>query len=518
MTYHHGWLAAALLFSAVTISPANEPAVVLPQTLVKNLPSDQHQLRDQAIAELARAGGHSLPALLTAAQSPDPELSWRATETLQIVCATVDLADEAAIKSALVKYSRSSQASEAAIAAKLLRQWPVFRHHFAAAQLEQLGAEIADVPDQQMLQAAPAGGLVPAAPFPAGMGGFFGGVAPGVAEPVEVIDEFEEKPAKKPLFAGLLKAVGRALGEVKEGEAVAAEEALEVIEEVVADDEAAEEAVDVDPAAIEIGLEEVVADDVVFVPGGGFGFGGGGFAFAFGRGGAFGGGGFAARPVAVTSWPSAQATSGDEEYLQPGSLRIGRMWRGSDRDLVYLSRLQQIHTVILRDAPLTDAALAQLAKLPSLTQLRIVNTRVSSAALLKLRQQRPQLAILVNSPAVLGVAGSDVAQGLLVQQVTPETGARRAGLDEQDIITKVGGLKVSGINDVTLALYDKQPGTKVAIEYLRGGKRQSVEVELSSREVVDPTPVASSYPGSYPQPVHHFGRGFHVAPAMIMVD
>lgn len=502
MTHHHGWLAAALLLAAVTISPAKEPATVPPPALVKNLISDQHHLREQAIAELARAGGASLPALLAAAQSADPELSWRATEALQIICSTIDLAEEAAVKSALMKYSRSSLASEAAIAARLLRQWPVFRHHYAAAQLEQLGAEIADVPDQQMLQAAPA-----AVPMPAGIGGFFG----GVAEPVEVLDELEEKPAKKPLFAGLMKAVGRALSEVHEAEAVAAEDVLEAVEEIVVD----EVAVDDDPDVVEVDFADL-GDEIAFVPGGGIGFGGG-FAFAFGRGGGgFGGGGFAVAPVAATSWPGVQATSDGEEQLRPGTLRIGRMWRGSDRDLVYLSRLQQIHTVILRDAPLTDPALAQLAKLPSLTQVRIVNTRLSSAALLKLRQERPQLAILANGPAVLGIAGSDVAQGLLVQQVTPETGARRAGLDEQDIITKVGGLKVRGINDVMLALYDKQPGAKVAIEYLRGGKRQTVEVELSSRAEVDSNPVASTTQGTYPQPVHHFRRGFHIAPAMIM--
>ena len=75
-----------------------------------------------------------------------------------------------------------------------------------------------------------------------------------------------------------------------------------------------------------------------------------------------------------------------------------------------------------------------------------------------------------------------------------------------------------GINDVMLALYDKQPGAKVPVDYVRGGKQQTVEVELSSREEVNPTPVASNYQGSYPQPVHHFMRGIHVAPAMFMPE
>ncbi len=336
------------------------------------------------------------------------------------------------------------------------------------------------------------------------------------------------KPAKKPLFAGLLKAVGRALGEVQADEAAATEEVLEVFEEIVVDEAADLEAVDVDPAAVEVELEEF-AEEILVVPGGGIGFGGGfrgdggfggGFAIAFGRGGgAFGGGGFIAPPVAVISSSGVQVTSEDEEQLQPGTVRIGRMWRGSEGDLIYLSRLQQIHTVILRDAPLTDAALMQVAKLPSLTQLRISNTQVSSATLLKLRQQRPQLAIIVNPSAALGVAGSDGPQGLLVQHVTPETGARRAGLDEQDIITKVAGMKVRGINDVMLALYDKQPGAKVSIDYLRNGKRQTVEVELSSREAVETATVSSTTQNGYSQPVHHhFMRGIHVAPAMFMPE
>jgi hypothetical protein len=443
---------------------------------------------------------------LAAAQSPDPELSWRANEALELVCTTISLAEESAVRSALVKARRSSVPSEAAIATRLLRQWPVLRHHYAAAQLEALGAEIVDFPYQQLLQATPAVRPVPEAVI---------GAVFEAAEPV-IIEEAEDKPAKKPLFAGLFKAVGRALGDVREIEADATEEVLQTFEQIVEEEDAVEEE----------GVEE---EEEVALPAGDAGavevLGAANVGFMmvhlapFGRGGFGFGGGFMPARVIDHAAPVGESVSTQEEQLRPGTLRIGSTWRGSDRDLICLSHLQQIHTVIVRDAPLTDAALAQLAKLPSLTYLVIDDTRFSSEALHRLRQQRPQINVSVNPQVVLGVAGSSAPQGLLVQKVTPETGARRAGLDEQDIITKVGGLKVSGINDVMLALYDKQPGAKVVVEYLRGGKRKTVEVELTSREVTDSAPAASTTGSAEAFSLPPILRGsLEIGPGGIIID
>jgi S1-C subfamily serine protease len=109
------------------------------------------------------------------------------------------------------------------------------------------------------------------------------------------------------------------------------------------------------------------------------------------------------------------------------------------------------------------------------------------------------LNITAIGPAVLGVTGADHPQGFLVQAVTQETGARRAGLDEQDIITRLDGLKVKSFSDVTLALFDKRPGAKVQVEYLRGGKRHTVGVVLTDRESVP-----DAAPAPYSQPVQMY--------------
>jgi hypothetical protein len=163
-------------------------------------------------------------------------------------------------------------------------------------------------------------------------------------------------------------------------------------------------------------------------------------------------------------------------------LRIDSDWRGGDDDLRFVGQLQGVYTVSIRDADLTDRALVHLAKLATLNRLEIIGTRMTGAGLVKLRQQRPNLTIVARGSAVLGVAGVDHPQGMLVSEVIGETGARRAGIMEEDIITKIGNAPVRNFSDLVLALYDKSEGQRVKIELVRGGKPQSCDITLTSRE------------------------------------
>jgi hypothetical protein len=506
------WLA---VHAALAQSPA--PGEKQAGEWVRELTSDRHRARDRALVELARSGASAVAPLLTASAAKDPELAWRAAEALLVLGQTADNASEAAIKRELLKAGRASNASEAAVAKKLLAQWPVLRHHYAAAQLEMLGAQVVDNPFTPTTEVIPGpGGFIPAG------GVFFAGIMPALAddgdemiveepvveEAIEVVEELAEAtaevPEEKPLFGDLIKVIGRAAGKAIRDEDAAGEALGERIVEAMLKDvarprvaardvefleEPPAEAVDVDGidlvADVEF-LEKRVIDEGVDV---------------------------------IHTVPIGTDEPAETDQLQPGTLLIGKEWRGGDAGLEYVAQLQQIHTVILRDAPLTDAALTQLRKLASLSQLRVQRTRLSSAALVKLRHQRPGMTITAVGPAMLGVAGSDHASGLLIQQVTPETGARRAGLDEQDIITKIEGLKVSSFNDVTLALYDKVPGGKVKVEYLRDGKRRLVDVVLNDREtgvgVVQPNTGGAVHPAHIHTIFRGFGGGMRVPFRMI---
>jgi hypothetical protein len=602
VAHHRKWLVGAIILaggfahSAAAEQPAPPSARVA--ELVQQLKSDQHAARERAVLELAVVGPESVPSLVTTAASKDLESAWRALETLQILSRSADVATAKKVHTELSGLSRSADKAEAGIAQRLLREWPALRHNYAVGQLELLGAEIAEIPAEQMIPmqpaAVPAVGPGPAIPF----GGFFGGLLPGlggmdgpapVVEAIEVVeaevipaDDIERlvevgDPAPKAggfkLVEKLIRALGGAakpdadierlpdeiivepeevivepfLPEIADpglepvGPAIAVPDVAEpgaAIEEDAVEPDADEaraeepakakadakpEAADEKPADVEDAAagveklakpaeapapdtdepvsetkpeapqtEEAKPADVEFIeeaPAGGVpiamdaveGFIGIGGRMMFRGGGMMMGG---------WSVPYQPAEPVDTETLQPGMMRLGKEWRGGDTGLEFASELQQVHTLILNDAPITDATLSKLRGMNSLSQLKVNGTRLTSAGLLKFHQQRPNVNITAVGPAALGVSGTDHQQGFQIQAVAPETGARRAGLDEQDIITKVAGFKVRGLSDITLALYDKQVGTTIQVEYVRGGKRKTVVVTLTEREAA-PTPVAS---------------------------
>src|SRR5699024_1764685 len=60
--------------------------------------------------------------------------------------------------------------------------------------------------------------------------------------------------------------------------------------------------------------------------------------------------------------------------------------------------------------------------------------------------------------------------------------AGKAGLREGDLITKIDGVRVRKISDLTSYIGTKRPGDKVQINYLRDGKEKITKVKLSEYE------------------------------------
>jgi hypothetical protein len=504
-------LSVAIIVNAGQAAPpsvaANADAEI--EKLIALLDADQPSARDAALVELVQKGNAVAPALLQAAASANLETSWRAEEALRLVCRTIDVKAAAALRSQLIVIAKKKNAPEAAVAGRLVKFWRFFRHDYAAAQLEARGAQIADAPIHPQSLAEPATAVgVP------GLGGIFMGgkarlVEPAVFEDLavevlaadeeavkeeetpddekEIDKEEESKPAdddkEKPKgvgLRGLFKVLERAA--VKVGKVgLAADEAIgKVFEkkmdrelrrlEAVFDGEAAAdvEILEAAPAVKEVAplvLEGFIA------PGG---FGGGGLAPWM-----VGGGGIASMPM--WTYADGEMVVSASTNLSPGTLRIDESWRGSDRDLGFLAELQGIYTVILSSPTLTDAALAHLARLPSLQRLEVAGTKMTGAALVKLRHQRPSLTIVARGPAVLGLACVDHPQGVQARQVIAETGARRAGISEGDIITKVNGQRIVNFPEMVLALFDKRAGETVTVEYRRGASLLTCTVTLTDR-------------------------------------
>jgi S1-C subfamily serine protease len=123
--------------------------------------------------------------------------------------------------------------------------------------------------------------------------------------------------------------------------------------------------------------------------------------------------------------------------------------------------------------------------------------------------------------AFLGVSGTDVTpalakavslpvdHGALVQQAYPGGPAARAGLQGGqtqatvggqpialggDIIVKVNGKDVQGMDDVVNAVNDSQVGDQITLTVMRDGKQQDIKVTLGDR----PTKIQDSNTGTVP--------------------
>ncbi|MEP7165924.1 MAG: PDZ domain-containing protein [Ferruginibacter sp.] len=87
-----------------------------------------------------------------------------------------------------------------------------------------------------------------------------------------------------------------------------------------------------------------------------------------------------------------------------------------------------------------------------------------------------------NSGAFLGVTTEKDEKGAKINEITEESAAAKAGLKEDDIITKIGDTKIDGPESLSKAITAKKPKDEVKISYLRDGKERSVKVTLQERK------------------------------------
>jgi Do/DeqQ family serine protease len=93
----------------------------------------------------------------------------------------------------------------------------------------------------------------------------------------------------------------------------------------------------------------------------------------------------------------------------------------------------------------------------------------------------------------------DNAQGALVNAVTPDSPADKAGMQRGDVITAVNGRTVQDSNSLRNEISEMMPGTNTKLTLLRNGKEQTVDVTLAelqpSRTSGDDTGEAGSGSG-----------------------
>lgn len=81
--------------------------------------------------------------------------------------------------------------------------------------------------------------------------------------------------------------------------------------------------------------------------------------------------------------------------------------------------------------------------------------------------------------AMLGVTTEKTESGAEIQAITKESAAEKAGLKENDVITKIDDSKIEGPDDLSAAIKKHKPGDKVAVTFLRDKKEQKTTAELT---------------------------------------
>lgn len=75
---------------------------------------------------------------------------------------------------------------------------------------------------------------------------------------------------------------------------------------------------------------------------------------------------------------------------------------------------------------------------------------------------------------------NNVSEGIMIEQVVPNSSAEKAGLQELDVITELDGEKVTDVLELRKYLYNhKKVGDSMKVKYYRGGKVKETTLTLS---------------------------------------
>ena len=78
----------------------------------------------------------------------------------------------------------------------------------------------------------------------------------------------------------------------------------------------------------------------------------------------------------------------------------------------------------------------------------------------------------------LGVFIEDSADGIVVTDVIADSPAEKAGLQKDDVITRLNDDMVTSFSELAMLINQYRKGDKVLLEYVRNGKKSKTEVQL----------------------------------------
>ena len=86
---------------------------------------------------------------------------------------------------------------------------------------------------------------------------------------------------------------------------------------------------------------------------------------------------------------------------------------------------------------------------------------------------------------IANAVGLQPNRGEIIASVVPGEAAARAGLRQGDVVVSVGGKEVTPDQTLSFLIAGQKPGTRVPVEILRDGKRQTIQVQVGNRPSED---------------------------------
>jgi serine protease Do len=93
----------------------------------------------------------------------------------------------------------------------------------------------------------------------------------------------------------------------------------------------------------------------------------------------------------------------------------------------------------------------------------------------------------------------DAPKGALVAQVSPDSPAAAAGLEQGDVILTYNGAAIDNLRDLTSKVADTDPGTSAEVMVWRDGKEMSLNVEIGQLPSQDKVMAAAEQPDNTPK-------------------
>jgi len=191
-------------------------------------------------------------------------------------------------------------------------------------------------------------------------------------------------------------------------------------------------------------------------------------------------------------WESGYYTSGEYNTAEPGK-RVSFTWSGKDdpaQSTVEVTFSPQ------HGGTLVEVSHQELGSGPEWTKSRSEMEKGWSNALENLNSvvttgedlrfvTRPMLGIIVDdfNEEVAKKLGMTSADGIRLGGTVAGMGAESAGLKENDVIVRMGGMPTINFETLNQALTAHKAGDTVEVVYFRGGEQQTLQMKLSGRPI-----------------------------------